>query len=94
MNKFDLNQENILAHIYYVNIRHVDLKPLEVLNAGNMQNIQNMQRHLAVRPERKEAKSKQPVQFSSGNLLRPLKTAIFMIKLVYLTCSKLSSVLC
>ena len=88
MNKFDLNQHNILAHIYYVNIRHVDLKTLEVLNAGNMQ------RHLAVRPERKEAKSKQLVQFSSGNLLRPLKTAIFMIKLVYLTCSKLSSVLC
>ena len=74
MNKFELNQQNILVHIYYVNIRHVDLKTLEVLNAGNMQ------RHLAVRPERKEAKSKQLFQFSSGNLLRPL------IKLVYLTC--------
>ena len=60
MNKFELNQQNILVHIYYVNIRHVDLKTLEVLNAGNMQ------RHLAVRPERKEAKSKQLVQFSSG----------------------------
>ena len=57
MNKFELNQQNILVHIYYVNIRHVDLKTLEVLNAGNMQ------RHLAVRPERKEAKSKQLVQF-------------------------------
>ena len=80
MNKFELNQQNILVHIYYVNVRHVDLKTLEVLNAGNMQ------RHLAVRPERKEAMSKQLFQFSSGNLLRPLKTAIFMIKLVYLTC--------
>ena len=96
MKKFDLNQHNILAQEYYMDLRqeicfnfargHVDLKPFEVGDRTQESSKCNMQGHLTVRRALKETKSKQLVQFSSGNLLRPLKTAIFMIKLVYLTC--------
>ena len=96
MNKFDLNQHNILAQEYYMDLRqeicdnfprgHLDLKPFEVGEITQESSTCNMQGHLTVRRALKETKSKQLVQFSSGNLLRPLKTAIFMIKLVYLTC--------
>ena len=65
---------------------HVDLKPFEVGEITQESSTCNMQGHLTVRRALKESKSKQLVQFSSGNLFRPLKTAIFMIKLVYLTC--------
>ena len=73
MKKFDLNQHNILAQEYYMDLRqeicsnfarrHVDLKPFEFGDRTQESSKCNMQGHLTVRRALKETKSKQLVQF-------------------------------